>query len=71
MNYFGASGICLLWAAFFEAIAVGWLWDADEFGRDVKRVTGQNLSVWFKICYKIIIPLITLVGVFLKTLWLW
>uniref|UniRef100_F6TM37 Transporter n=1 Tax=Ciona intestinalis TaxID=7719 RepID=F6TM37_CIOIN len=57
--YYGASGIILLLLAFFESISVGWLWDVDQFAADVKRMTGDQLSVWFKLSYRYFIPVIT------------
>uniref|UniRef100_A0A4W5N567 Transporter n=1 Tax=Hucho hucho TaxID=62062 RepID=A0A4W5N567_9TELE len=30
-DYYAASGVCLLWVAFFECIAVAWVYGADNF----------------------------------------
>nr|XP_018671876.1 sodium- and chloride-dependent GABA transporter 1-like [Ciona intestinalis] len=59
LNYYGGAGICLLWLALCESVAVGWFWNADRFAIDFKYMTDTNLSLYFKFCYKYVIPTAT------------
>uniref|UniRef100_H2ZAG5 Transporter n=1 Tax=Ciona savignyi TaxID=51511 RepID=H2ZAG5_CIOSA len=57
--YYGASGIILLLLALCESLSVGWLWDVNQFAIDLEKMTGDKLSLWFKLCYRYFIPAIT------------
>nr|CAB3266312.1 sodium- and chloride-dependent GABA transporter 3-like [Phallusia mammillata] len=65
--FYGASGISLIFIVLVETIAVGWLWDAAQFKRDVKQMTGSDLSRFFIYCYKYVTPLVSLVPICYKT----
>uniref|UniRef100_H2ZAG7 Transporter n=1 Tax=Ciona savignyi TaxID=51511 RepID=H2ZAG7_CIOSA len=67
--YYGASGIILLLLALCESLSVGWLWDVNQFAIDLEKMTGDKLSLWFKLCYRYFIPAITSVGDFVYPVW--
>lgn len=60
VNNFGMSGICLLWVAFFESMSIGWFYDSAVFRKAVSENTGRTLPRWILMCYKYLIPPITL-----------
>lgn len=62
-DYFSASGIILLTICFFESIVLGWIYGADRFYDNVYMMLGRKLSPYFKICWKFITPLMTLVSI--------
>lgn len=59
INYYGSSGICLLWVAFFESIAIGWIYGADRFFDNVKSMIGYYPHRYFKLCFKFLTPAVT------------
>nr|XP_002132068.3 sodium- and chloride-dependent GABA transporter 3-like isoform X5 [Ciona intestinalis] len=59
VNSYGGAGICLLWLALWESISVGWFWNADKFAIDFKYMTGSTPSIYYKYCYKFVIPAAT------------
>ncbi|XP_053226551.1 sodium- and chloride-dependent creatine transporter 1 isoform X1 [Podarcis raffonei] len=63
-DYYSASGTTLLWQAFWECIAVGWVYGADRFMDDIACMIGYRPSLWMKWCWMFLTPLICL-GVFL------
>lgn len=56
INRYGASGVTLLWVAFAEAIAIGWIYGMDRFYEDVKSMIGYYPSKAVKFCLKYITP---------------
>jgi len=62
-NTYAASGISLLWLAMFESIAIGWVYGVDRFYDDIESMLGFRPHVYFKICYKYLIPGLTF-GIF-------
>ena len=42
---FGASGLCLLWVAFFETATVAWVYGKDRFYEDLFYMFGHKLDV--------------------------
>nr|CAB3266324.1 sodium- and chloride-dependent creatine transporter 1-like [Phallusia mammillata] len=63
-NTYGGSGISMIFVAFSEAVTIGWLWNAEQFKRDVKQMTGSNLAKPIIYCYKFLTPLVTLFVLF-------
>lgn len=59
-NYYAASGICLLLLTFCESVAVGWIYGADRFYEDVRKMIGYYPSPYFKYCYRYFTPIITM-----------
>ncbi|XP_019746719.1 sodium- and chloride-dependent creatine transporter 1 isoform X3 [Hippocampus comes] len=62
-NY-SASGITLLWQAFWECVVIAWVYGADRFMDDVARMIGYQPLPYMKWCWSYITPLVCM-GVFL------
>ncbi|XP_071961445.1 sodium- and chloride-dependent GABA transporter 2-like isoform X2 [Antedon mediterranea] len=59
-DYFSASGMVLLCMAFFECVAIGWVYGGERLYNDLERMIGYRPLVIFKWCWKIITPAISL-----------
>nr|XP_025958494.1 sodium- and chloride-dependent creatine transporter 1 [Dromaius novaehollandiae] len=62
-NY-SASGITLLWQAFWECVVIAWVYGADRFMDDVARMIGYRPLPFMKWCWAVVTPLVC-VGIFL------
>ncbi|KAK2724937.1 hypothetical protein QYM36_001404 [Artemia franciscana] len=60
-DYYSASGLVLLWIAFFEAFAIGWVYGADRFVNHMQHMIGYEISSWMKLCWKYLTPVLMLV----------
>uniref|UniRef100_A0AAY4CLS1 Transporter n=1 Tax=Denticeps clupeoides TaxID=299321 RepID=A0AAY4CLS1_9TELE len=60
-DYYSASGMTLLWQAFWECVVIAWVYGADRFMDDVARMIGYRPLPYMKWCWLYITPL----GVFL------
>ncbi|XP_051518777.1 sodium- and chloride-dependent creatine transporter 1-like isoform X1 [Myxocyprinus asiaticus] len=63
-DYYSASGITLLWQAFWECVVVAWVYGADRFMDDVARMIGYRPLPYMKWCWSYITPVVCM-GVFL------
>nr|XP_040050271.1 sodium- and chloride-dependent creatine transporter 1 [Gasterosteus aculeatus aculeatus] len=63
-DYYSASGMTLLWQAFWECIVVSWVYGADRFMDDVARMIGYRPFPWMKWCWSFITPCVCL-GIFM------
>ncbi|XP_069045665.1 sodium- and chloride-dependent creatine transporter 1 isoform X3 [Lepisosteus oculatus] len=63
-DYYSASGITLLWQAFWECVVVAWVYGADRFMDDVARMIGYRPLPFMKWCWSYITPCLC-VGIFL------
>ncbi|XP_029282836.1 sodium- and chloride-dependent creatine transporter 1-like [Cottoperca gobio] len=63
-DYYSASGISLLWQAFWECIIVAWVYGADRFMDDVARMIGYRPFFWMKWCWSFITPCVCM-GIFI------
>uniref|UniRef100_A0A3Q2D2X6 Transporter n=1 Tax=Cyprinodon variegatus TaxID=28743 RepID=A0A3Q2D2X6_CYPVA len=63
-DYYSASGITLLWQAFWECVVIAWVYGADRFMDDVARMIGYQPLSYMKWCWSYITPFVC-VGVFL------
>eukprot|EP00064_Thunnus_orientalis_P015458 superscaffoldBa00002867_g15511 len=63
-DYYSASGMTLLWQAFWECIVVAWVYGADRFMDDVARMIGYRPFPWMKWCWSFITPCVC-IGIFL------
>ncbi|XP_072437836.1 sodium- and chloride-dependent creatine transporter 1-like [Chiloscyllium punctatum] len=63
-DYYSASGITLLWQAFWECVVVAWIYGADRFIDDIARMIGYRPLPWIKWCWLFITPCVC-VGIFL------
>ncbi|XP_061540344.1 sodium- and chloride-dependent creatine transporter 1 isoform X1 [Phycodurus eques] len=63
-DYYSASGMTLLWQAFWECVVVSWVYGADRFIDDVARMIGYRPLPCMKWCWSFITPCVCL-GIFL------
>ncbi|KAM5147737.1 sodium- and chloride-dependent taurine transporter [Mantella aurantiaca] len=56
-DYYAASGVCLLWVAFFECIAVAWVYGADKLYENIEDMIGYRPGPWMKWSWCYITPL--------------
>ena len=66
-DFYGASGMCLLWFCFFEAIVIGWIYGGDKFNLNCQEMLGFKMHTWFVISWKYLAPFIT-VAIFVFSL---
>ncbi|CAM9910213.1 unnamed protein product [Lampetra fluviatilis] len=57
-DYYAASGVCLLWVAFFECAAVAWVYGADRFYDVVEDMIGYRPNPWMRISWSVITPIL-------------
>uniref|UniRef100_A0A3Q3M7T1 Transporter n=1 Tax=Mastacembelus armatus TaxID=205130 RepID=A0A3Q3M7T1_9TELE len=57
-DYYAASGVCLLWVAFFECIAVAWVYGVDNFYDGIEDMIGYRPNPWMKWSWMIITPVL-------------
>lgn len=55
------AGISLLFVTLMEIVVVGWIYGVDRFSDDIEIMTGQRPRLWFRICWKYISPVCTLI----------
>ncbi|KPM05445.1 sodium- and chloride-dependent GABA transporter 1-like protein [Sarcoptes scabiei] len=55
-DYYGASGMCLLWYCFFEAIVIGWIYKSEHLFDNIEHMIGFRISKFFHYCWKYITP---------------
>uniref|UniRef100_A0A8C1P435 Transporter n=1 Tax=Cyprinus carpio TaxID=7962 RepID=A0A8C1P435_CYPCA len=66
-DYYAASGVCLLWVAFFECVAVAWVYGADNFYDAIEDMIGYRPNSWMKWSWMLITPVLC-VGCFVFSL---
>ncbi|XP_036593338.1 sodium- and chloride-dependent taurine transporter [Trichosurus vulpecula] len=66
-DYYAASGVCLLWVAFFECIAISWVFGADRLYDRIEEMIGYRPSPWMKWSWCAITPILC-VGCFIFSL---
>ncbi|EMP35595.1 Sodium- and chloride-dependent taurine transporter [Chelonia mydas] len=57
-DYYAASGVCLLWVAFFECVAVAWVYGADNIYDAIEDMIGYRPGPWMKWSWIVITPLL-------------
>uniref|UniRef100_A0A5F9DIH1 Solute carrier family 6 member 8 n=1 Tax=Oryctolagus cuniculus TaxID=9986 RepID=A0A5F9DIH1_RABIT len=63
-DYYSASGTTLLWQAFWECVAVAWVYGADRFMDDIACMIGYRPCPWMKWCWSFFTPLVCM-GIFI------
>ncbi|KAK1165901.1 hypothetical protein AOXY_G14554 [Acipenser oxyrinchus oxyrinchus] len=63
-DYYSASGMTLLWQAFWECVVVAWVYGADCFMDDIARMIGYQPMPLVKWCWAFITPCLCM-GIFL------
>ncbi|KPP79628.1 sodium- and chloride-dependent taurine transporter-like, partial [Scleropages formosus] len=66
-DYYAASGVCLLWVAFFECIAVAWVYGVDNFYDAIEDMIGYRPNAWMKWSWTAITPVLCM-GCFIFSL---
>ncbi|XP_041952608.1 sodium- and chloride-dependent creatine transporter 1 isoform X1 [Alosa sapidissima] len=57
-DYYSASGMTLLWQAFWECVVVAWVYGADRFMDDVARMIGYHPLPYMKWCWSYFTPIV-------------
>ncbi|XP_034743592.1 sodium- and chloride-dependent GABA transporter 3-like isoform X2 [Etheostoma cragini] len=60
IDFYGCTRVSQNFVAVCECLAVGWVFGADRLSNIIEDMTGQRPSVFFKLCWKYFIPLLTL-----------
>uniref|UniRef100_A0A672HXP8 Transporter n=1 Tax=Salarias fasciatus TaxID=181472 RepID=A0A672HXP8_SALFA len=66
-DYYAASGVCLLWVAFFECVAVAWVYGVDNFYDALEDMMGYRPNPWMKWSWTVVTPLLCM-GCFIFSL---
>lgn len=59
LDYYGAKYVTLTLAV-FELVTFGWIYGVDRICRDIKFMLGLNTSLFWRICWGIVTPLVTI-----------
>ncbi|KAM3603750.1 uncharacterized protein V6R79_001465 [Siganus canaliculatus] len=59
IDFYGSTRVCQNFIAICECLAVGWIFGADHFSDIVETMSGMKISVFFKLCWKYIIPVLS------------
>ncbi|XP_061163461.1 sodium- and chloride-dependent creatine transporter 1-like [Saccostrea echinata] len=62
-DYYSASGMVLLWVAFWESIVIGWIFGSEKFYDAIELMIGYRITKWFHFCWKYFTPIVT-AGIF-------
>ncbi|XP_029465141.1 sodium- and chloride-dependent creatine transporter 1 isoform X1 [Rhinatrema bivittatum] len=57
-DYYSASGMTLLWQAFWECAVIAWVYGADRFMDDIARMIGYRPFPWMQWCWSFLTPLV-------------
>ncbi|XP_077995733.1 sodium-dependent dopamine transporter-like [Glandiceps talaboti] len=58
-----AAGYSILWAVFFEAVAVSWFYGYKRFCGDIREMLGSEPGMYWKICWPIVSPIFLLFNI--------
>lgn len=56
MDFYSASGMCLLFVCFFQTIAISWIFGAQKFGDCIHQMMGIRLNKFWAFCWKFFAP---------------
>jgi len=56
MDFYGASGIPILWCCFFQTIAIGWIFGVKKFANCVEQMTGFKPNLYWTLCWGVVAP---------------
>ncbi|XP_069913023.1 sodium-dependent dopamine transporter [Oryctolagus cuniculus] len=51
-----AAGTSILFGVLIEAIGVAWFYGVGQFSDDIKQMTGQRPSLYWRLCWKLVSP---------------
>ncbi|XP_075993675.1 sodium- and chloride-dependent betaine transporter-like [Genypterus blacodes] len=60
IDYYGSSRICHYFMALAESVTVAWIFGADRLSNVIEDMSGHRPSVFFTLCWKFIIPVLSL-----------
>ncbi|XP_045241631.2 sodium- and chloride-dependent taurine transporter isoform X1 [Macaca fascicularis] len=66
-DYYAASGVCLLWVAFFECFVIAWIYGGDNLYDGIEDMIGYRPGPWMKYSWAVITPVLC-VGCFIFSL---
>ncbi|XP_074641152.1 sodium-dependent dopamine transporter-like [Tubulanus polymorphus] len=52
-----AAGYSMLFAVFFESLAVSWFYGVDRFGDDIKEMIGFRPGIYWRVCWRYFGPI--------------
>ncbi len=56
MDFYAASGMSLLWACFFQTMAICWCFGADKVYNCIEQMIGYRINKCWYYCWKYISP---------------
>ncbi|KAF0880741.1 SC6A6 protein, partial [Crocuta crocuta] len=66
-DYYAASGVCLLWVAFFECFVIAWIYGDDNLYDGIEDMIGYRPGPWMKYSWAVVTPVLC-VGCFIFSL---
>uniref|UniRef100_A0A8B9K0U5 Transporter n=1 Tax=Astyanax mexicanus TaxID=7994 RepID=A0A8B9K0U5_ASTMX len=60
-DYYACSGACLLFLSIFQSLTIGWVFGANRLCNIIQDMTGSYPNVVFRLCWKYLTPLASLV----------
>ncbi|XP_026006461.1 sodium- and chloride-dependent GABA transporter 3-like isoform X2 [Astatotilapia calliptera] len=60
IDYYGCTRACQDCMAVCQCVAIAWIFGADRFSNIIQDMAGQKPSAFFNLCWRYIIPLLTL-----------
>ncbi|XP_026169874.1 sodium- and chloride-dependent GABA transporter 3-like [Mastacembelus armatus] len=62
IDYYGCTRACQDFMTVCQCLALGWMFGAERFFVIIEDMTSQRPSVFFKLCWKYIIPLLSMIS---------
>ncbi|XP_019966975.1 sodium- and chloride-dependent GABA transporter 3-like [Paralichthys olivaceus] len=62
IDYYGCTRACQDFMAVVQCLAMAWIFGADRFNDAIKDMTGQRPFIFFKLCWKYLIPLLSAIS---------
>ena len=56
MDNYAASGLPLLWVAFFQTAAISWAFGTERFADCIEKMTGVRPGLVWRLCWGIFAP---------------
>ncbi|XP_068172841.1 sodium- and chloride-dependent GABA transporter 2-like [Antennarius striatus] len=68
-DYYATYGACILFLVVFESLALGWSFGPDRVYEIMYDMTGVRMNPIFKICWRYVTPLVSLVSLVCSLVW--
>ncbi|XP_068197100.1 sodium- and chloride-dependent GABA transporter 3-like [Antennarius striatus] len=62
IDFYGSTRVCMNFMAICECMALGWIFGAERVSNIIEDMTGHRPSVFFRVSWKFIIPLLSLIS---------